>query len=355
MQEHLDLSRAALEESLALAEQLGEPGVTGMVLQFLGGLEVTTGHLPTARRYYERATALNRLFPERRHVFIAGLTQLGRLALIEGDIPSAIEYADEVLALARTVTEAYTTARALSLRGWIAAHQRDDGMARRYFAEALTVAREGRLPQLVGNLLVQEAWLDLRAGSMRDAHNRLIEALLLWHRMGAPEALVHMLRGLAGVSANIDPHRAARLAGAATGVEHRLQAAASNTPSAIEPLLVERWVAAAHRSLGDAAFRRTWADGESLTDDQAVQYGLETPVPDSAVASHSHARSAGTTPLTSREEQIARLICGGMDNGRIAQELVISRATAERHVSNILHKLGFSSRAEVAAWAATHL
>jgi DNA-binding NarL/FixJ family response regulator len=63
----------------------------------------------------------------------------------------------------------------------------------------------------------------------------------------------------------------------------------------------------------------------------------------------------GSTPLTSREEQIARLIRGGLDNGMIAQELVISRATAERHVSNILHKLGFSSRAEVAAWAATHL
>jgi non-specific serine/threonine protein kinase len=68
-----------------------------------------------------------------------------------------------------------------------------------------------------------------------------------------------------------------------------------------------------------------------------------------------HSRAAGSTPLTTREEQIARLIRRGLDNAMIARELVISRATAERHVSNILHKLGFSSRAEVAAWAATHL
>jgi non-specific serine/threonine protein kinase len=185
MQERLDSSRRALQESLALAEQLGEPGVTGMVLQFLGGLEVTTRHLPTAREYYERAIALNRPLPERRPVFIAGLTQLGRLALIEGDIAAAVKHADEILALARAVNEGYTIARALSLRGWIAAHQRDDGIARRYFAQAMTVARQSGLPQLVGNLLVQDAWLDLRAGRLADARNRLIEALLLWHRMGA--------------------------------------------------------------------------------------------------------------------------------------------------------------------------
>jgi non-specific serine/threonine protein kinase len=164
-----------------------------------------------------------------------------------------------------------------------------------------------------------------------------------------------MLQGLAGVSANVDPLRAARLLGAAAGVEHRLQAVPLLTPSAIEPLLAERWLAAARRSLGDTTFRNIWADGESLTDDEAVQYGLETPVPDRAAASHLHARAAGSTPLTSREEQIAHLIRGGLDNGMIARELVISRATAERHVSNILHKLGFSSRAEVAAWAAIHL
>jgi DNA-binding CsgD family transcriptional regulator len=253
------------------------------------------------------------------------------------------------------VNEGFPIARALSLRGWIAAHQRDDEMARRYFAEAMTVARRSELPQLIGNLLVQEAWLDLRAGSMANARSRLIEALLLGNRMGAPEMLVFVLQGLAGVCASLDPHRAARLAGAASGVGKRLQVPAWVTPGAIDPPLVERWVSAVHRSLGDTAFRNLWEDGESLTEDQAVQYGLETPVPDSLLESSLRVPGARATALTRREEQIAGLIRGGLDNGMIAQELVISRATAERHVSNILHNLGFSSRAEVAAWAATHL
>jgi DNA-binding NarL/FixJ family response regulator len=56
--------------------------------------------------------------------------------------------------------------------------------------------------------------------------------------------------------------------------------------------------------------------------------------------------------LTPREHQIAGLIAGGRSNRAIAQELLISPATAARHVANILVKLGFNSRAQVAAWAA---
>jgi DNA-binding NarL/FixJ family response regulator len=46
------------------------------------------------------------------------------------------------------------------------------------------------------------------------------------------------------------------------------------------------------------------------------------------------------------------LIAQGRSNKAIAEELVISPATAARHVANVLLKLGFSSRAQVAAWAA---
>ena len=39
----------------------------------------------------------------------------------------------------------------------------------------------------------------------------------------------------------------------------------------------------------------------------------------------------------------------GLSNQAIADELVISRATAARHVANIFTKLGFTSRAQLAA------
>jgi DNA-binding NarL/FixJ family response regulator len=55
--------------------------------------------------------------------------------------------------------------------------------------------------------------------------------------------------------------------------------------------------------------------------------------------------------LTPREWEISKLIARGLSNRAIADELVISPATAARHVANILTKLGFSSRVQVAAWA----
>jgi pimeloyl-ACP methyl ester carboxylesterase/class 3 adenylate cyclase/DNA-binding CsgD family transcriptional regulator len=58
-----------------------------------------------------------------------------------------------------------------------------------------------------------------------------------------------------------------------------------------------------------------------------------------------------TAPLSRREREIAALIALGLSNRQVAEELVITLATAERHVANILRKLGFRSRAQIAAWA----
>ena len=62
------------------------------------------------------------------------------------------------------------------------------------------------------------------------------------------------------------------------------------------------------------------------------------------------ATSAPPGGLTPRELEIAGLIAGGRSNKAIAAELVISPATVARHVANIMAKLGFRSRAQIAAW-----
>ncbi len=55
--------------------------------------------------------------------------------------------------------------------------------------------------------------------------------------------------------------------------------------------------------------------------------------------------------LTPREREVAGLLAEGLTNAELARRLFISPKTAAVHVSNILMKLGMSSRAEVAAWA----
>ena len=62
-------------------------------------------------------------------------------------------------------------------------------------------------------------------------------------------------------------------------------------------------------------------------------------------------RSAGIPDLTAREAEVLRLVARGQSNGQIGKALFISTKTVSVHVSNILAKLGASSRGEAAAIA----
>jgi len=56
--------------------------------------------------------------------------------------------------------------------------------------------------------------------------------------------------------------------------------------------------------------------------------------------------------LSRREIEIAGLVAAGMTSRAIADKLFLSERTVETHVTHIMTKLGFSSRAQVATWIA---
>jgi len=56
-------------------------------------------------------------------------------------------------------------------------------------------------------------------------------------------------------------------------------------------------------------------------------------------------------PLTEREVEVLKLVARGRSNQEIAEQLVISEATARTHVSNILRKLHLASRTQAALYA----
>jgi non-specific serine/threonine protein kinase len=110
--------------------------------------------------------------------------------------------------------------------------------------------------------------------------------------------------------------------------------------------------------MGEHQFATIWAEGRAMTVDQAIQYALALPTMTESTAVqdddpnvlqqtvHPHLEE-----LTPREREVVVLIAQGKSNRAIAQALVISEKTAERHVANILSKLGFHSRTQIAAWA----
>jgi non-specific serine/threonine protein kinase len=63
-------------------------------------------------------------------------------------------------------------------------------------------------------------------------------------------------------------------------------------------------------------------------------------------------RPTTTHGLTERERDVAVLVSRGMTNRAIAEALVVGERTVETHVANMFAKLGFNTRAQLAAWAA---
>lgn len=58
--------------------------------------------------------------------------------------------------------------------------------------------------------------------------------------------------------------------------------------------------------------------------------------------------------LTTRETEVLRLLARGLPNKQIASELGLGLRTVESHVSNVLGKLGLTSRTEAALYAVSH-
>ncbi|WP_395475303.1 ATP-binding protein [Saccharopolyspora spinosa] len=100
----------------------------------------------------------------------------------------------------------------------------------------------------------------------------------------------------------------------------------------------------AHEELGDGAYARLFEQGANVGLEGAIGYVL-------GERSVKHRpKKYDATPLSRREREVADLVAQGMSNKQIANGLMISQRTAEAHVEHILVKLGFMSRAEIAAW-----
>ena len=59
-------------------------------------------------------------------------------------------------------------------------------------------------------------------------------------------------------------------------------------------------------------------------------------------------------PLAKREADVARLVAEGLSSRQIGARLFISERTVDSHVTSILNKLGFNSRAQIAGWMASN-
>lgn len=402
--EDYDTLLRCARESLELSKACGDPFTVPTALRTLGQAALRAGRLADAAGLVETAIEAA---DAAGHDWEAGLARAAQAAvsLRQNKLKSAqrsYESALEVL----SDNNRWGIAQVQYGLGTLARARGDADMALRHFEDAARTFRELDAWLEIARCLAGVGWVALAQGDLDVARDRLAESLRISQACGQRLAIARGLEAFAALAAARQQLRqAARLAGAACELRESLGQPAS-IGSRVEAVLN-----LARDRLGAAAAAALFAEGREMPADDAVGYAFgphletgEVPgrpgLPDSAdggtpmgagpvkagpvkagamgaggrpgTAGHPGPGEQGrpgeaawadparlpsaraASPLTAREHEIVVLIARGLSNRQIADELVISPATAARHVANILAKLGFTKRTQIASWAARH-
>ncbi|MGX7681312.1 ATP-binding protein [Jatrophihabitans sp. DSM 45814] len=374
--------RAALEFSLT------EPGEATHAVDTIVTLVhplLAFGLLSEGRLWLDRS--LHELAEPSLHRLKA-LRAGSQLAALQGDYPVAIAMLAESKAIAQQVTDGVELAWVAHAGGLLAMGSDADfekasklfeearagfqaagdtrGLIQALSALAVTAVLAGqadlasyRVDEFMARVDRGERWLtgwvlwalgisEWRKGDNRRAAELEVASLMLHRPFDDEIGFGACVEVLAWTAASDDHWQtAAELFGASVPA-----LAAVGSPIALFESVIEddqRCQAKTRARLGNVRFEAAMRRGSTLGFDQIVELVTGQRASRSSTAL---ARVKVPSALTPRESEIADLISQGLSNRQIALALVISQRTAEGHVERILAKLGFTSRAQVAVWAA---
>ncbi|QYB07770.1 AAA family ATPase [Rhodococcus sp. USK10] len=182
-----------------------------------------------------------------------------------------------------------------------------------------------------------------RQGDPGEAVRSLERGLRLTRQVDDPLATAWCLQVLAWIAA--DQHhekRAATLLGAADALWQQM--GGENVTFSDMQVFQDVCERQARSALGTKGFEAASVRGKEMDRDAAVAFALDE------LPTSKRTHGGELTELTKREKEVATLVSQGLTNKVIAERLVISQRTAQGHVENILMKLGFTSRTQIATW-----
>jgi predicted ATPase/DNA-binding CsgD family transcriptional regulator len=334
-------------EGLGLCREVGADFWTATALNLLTEVALHAGRGGEAADRADETLAVARQAGDRWNEGYA-LGTMAAAAGQRGDLAAAQGLGEAALAVMRGIDQQWGVARTLLGLGDLARLTGDAHAARRRYEEALAILREVNARPEIARCLAGLGRIAMDQGEIAVGRQHLTRSIELSRSIGSRIGTIRGVEAFAALAvAEEEPERAVRLAAAAAAL--REAAHLPPRPAA----WADRYRAAAG-DRGGAEVGRRGEQGSGLDASSAVELALEggpQPAIESAGAAPPAGRLAAPGGLTPRELEIAALIAKGHSNRAIGEELVISPATAARHVANIMLKLGFSSRAQIAAWA----
>jgi len=331
-----------LDEFLAL--EGGNPETRAWSYFIRGFLAVLKADPAAAKPALQAAMATARQAGQ-RDALTQALSMASIAEGITGDRASARRLLDEAR---DTASPAYPPGQlsVLQARAFNGFFESDLDAVRSAASEGTRLAREAGDLYSLEMMLLNLGSAALIAGDLGESKPLLAESLRIAHQVDDRVGLFYLLDALGCHAALSGQARlAAHLLGAADTV--RAEVGANTMP--FHASLLDQARESASAALGATRFTAEFEAGKGLDRDEASALALGEPAQAAAAASGQ----AGAGPLGQREAEVARLVAGGLTNKEIGVRLFISERTVDSHVRSILNKLGFNSRAQIAAWLAS--
>lgn len=267
----LERAKSIYTESLELYRAIGDEWGIAAALNNLGIVLRLQGRYQQAKDCFEQSLAIRQKLGD-KHSLALSFLNLGNIARHLGDHAQAHTLYDESLALFQQVGDKAGMASSINSMGILARLQGDLTQAVACHQESLALRQE--IGDRLGTSLSLNSlgYTYLTRGDTSDAERCFVQSLTVLREQGDKSHIVLDLVGLAATARLLgDPLRAARLYGAAEALRQRVG-------SAIEPdvrVLIEPHLSAICAQLDQVAFQAAWAEGQAMTLEQAITYGIE--------------------------------------------------------------------------------
>jgi predicted ATPase/DNA-binding NarL/FixJ family response regulator len=299
-------ARPALERAGAAARETGQLALLSHSLSMASVAENMAGDRASARRLLDEAQVVVTTGLDDLPAVLSLLQARALNGFFEGDLDAVRSAASEGARLSRAAGDLYRLEMMLINLGLAALITGDLGESKPLYTEALRIAQQ------IDDRVAEYSSLDA----------------LGCHAASSGQARL-----------------AAQLLGAAEAV----RTGAGASVIAIHAPLLAQAAESAIAALGASRFESEFRAGTRLSRSVAIRLALGEPAHGATAASDD----VGGGVLGKREAEVARLVADGLSNKQIGGRLFISERTVDSHVHSILNKLGFNSRAQIAAWMAS--
>jgi predicted ATPase/DNA-binding CsgD family transcriptional regulator len=342
----------------ALARDAGDRRSIAIAVGNMAVVSYYLGKLDDAERFWEEGRVILASLGDMMAEATA-LSNLGSLAFNRGDVELAETRLTHALELQRRMKSARDLPFTLSNLGEVWTRLGDYTLAHDCFAEAITLFRQSGSTALEGMAVHGFAELAFVQGDLIAAAGRLLECVRLMEDLGDPRAMAEIADLLASLcSAHGNHAGAVELMAATDGIRRELGA----DPTPPKQARLDAIEAAARSALKEREYASAWAAGSEMDAEtlprrigivarEIIGTRQVSPMPSAPAAPPAPEEPAVDHNLTAREIEVLRLLAQGQSTREISEALFISPRTTATHVTNILGKLGLTSRTAAVAYA----